>query len=109
MVKGMMDAGSEIMTPDKENEMYRGIYKYIRHPQSLGEFPLFIIFALLTNTWFMVILTTVLIVPYVPIMVRVEEKDLVLRFGDSYREYQQKTGALIPKFGFRSKQDADES
>ena len=31
-------------------------------------------------------------------MIYYEEKDLVRRFGDSYREYQKRTGALFPKF-----------
>lgn len=98
MVKGMMDAGKETMEPSKDTEMYGGIYKYIRHPQSLGEFPLFVTFAILTNSWFMVILSALLVIIYVPIMVKIEEEDLIKRFGESYKEYQKKTGALLPKF-----------
>ncbi|MBD3352038.1 MAG: DUF1295 domain-containing protein [Candidatus Lokiarchaeota archaeon] len=98
MTKGIKDAGSETLMPSKETEMYGGIYEYIRHPQTLGEFPMFVAFALLTNTWFLVILNIIVILIYTPIMVYFEEKDLTLRFGDKYREYQKRTGALFPKF-----------
>jgi len=49
------------------------------------------------NSWFLVIITFVYIVIYTLIMLIVEEKDLVRRFGDDYRKYQQETGALLPR------------
>ncbi|MEJ2248169.1 MAG: isoprenylcysteine carboxylmethyltransferase family protein [Candidatus Lokiarchaeota archaeon] len=96
---GVKSAGPETLTPSKETEMYGGIYKYIRHPQSLGEFPMFIALGFLVNSWFLVIFSGLFIVIYIPIMIHYEEKDLIRRFGDKYIEYQQKTGALFPKFG----------
>jgi protein-S-isoprenylcysteine O-methyltransferase Ste14 len=98
LLKGMRDAGSETLQPSKETQMYGGIYNYIRHPQSLGEFPLFITIALMVNSWFLVILMGIYIFLYFPIMIYYEEKDLISRFGEKYREYQKKTGALFPKF-----------
>lgn len=98
MVKGMMDAGKETMEPSKKTTMYTGIYMYIRHPQSLGEFPMFVAVAFMVNSWFLVIITAMFVVLYVPIMIYYEEKDLVLRFGDAYKEYQARTGALFPKW-----------
>lgn len=102
MIKGMLDAGSETLTPSKETEMYGGIYKYIRHPQSAGEFPVFIVMGFLVNSWFIVILMCVYTVIYVPIMVYYEEKDLVRRFGEKYVNYQGQTGAIFPKLRKRS-------
>jgi len=98
----MRDAGSETLQPSKQTQMYGGIYNYIRHPQSLGEFPLFIAIAFIVNSWFMVILMSVYIIVYVPIMIYYEEKDLIWRFGERYREYQKKTGALFPKIRKKS-------
>ena len=97
LIKGVLDAGSESLTPSKETEMYGGIYKYIRHPQSAGEFPVFITMGFIVNSWFIVILMSIYIVIYVPIMVYYEEKDLVRRFGDKYVKYQEQTGAIFPK------------
>jgi protein-S-isoprenylcysteine O-methyltransferase Ste14 len=97
MFKGMKDAGSETYKPSDQTKMYGGIYRYIRHPQSLGEFPIFVAFAFFVNSWFLVIVLTVFVIIYVPIMIHYEEEDLIRRFGDYYRKYQEETGALLPK------------
>ena len=97
IIKGVKDAGSETIQPSKETLMYSGIYKYIRHPQSTGEFPLFIALAFGINSWFLVIVMAVHMIIFLPIMVFFEEKDLIRRFGDNYRDYQKRTGAIFPK------------
>lgn len=97
LYKGMRDAGSEAIKPSKQTQMYGGIYNYIRHPQSLGEFPLFITIAFMVNSWFMVLLMTIYIIIYIPIMINYEEKDLIKRFGEEYKEYQKRTGAYSLK------------
>ena len=97
MILGIIAAGSETLSPSKDTEMYGGIYKYIRHPQTLGEFPIFVSLSFMFNSWFLVLISSVFIILYIPIMVYYEEKDLIRRFGDKYREYQKNTGALFPK------------
>jgi protein-S-isoprenylcysteine O-methyltransferase Ste14 len=98
LFKAMRDAGKESLQPSQETQMYGGIYNYIRHPQSLGEFPLFIAITFMVNSWFLIILMSVFIIIYVPIMIYYEEKDLIRRYGEQYRQYQKKTGVLFPKF-----------
>ena len=98
MYKGVKDAGKETLTPSLETEMYGGIYRYIRHPQSAGEMPMFPAIGLALNSWFLFIVLTSFIIVYIPIMQYFEEKDLVKRFGDSFKEYQKTTGAYFPKF-----------
>lgn len=97
MTKGVIDAGKESLEPSKETKMHGGIYNHIRHPQTIGEFPLFVAVAFLLNSWFLVIVMTIWMSLYVPIIMYFEEKDLIRRFGDAYREYQKRTGALFPK------------
>ena len=97
MFLGLKAAGSESLTPSKETNMYEGIYRYIRHPQTLGEFPLFVAICFGVNSWFLVIVSTLFIVIYVPIMIHYEEMDLIRRFGEKYRNYQKTTGVLFPK------------
>jgi protein-S-isoprenylcysteine O-methyltransferase Ste14 len=97
LMKGVIDAGSETLSPSKETEMYGGIYNYIRHPQSLGEFPLFVAISFMLNSWFLILISAVVIIVYIPIMINFEEKDLIRRFGDKYMEYKERTGALFPK------------
>ena len=97
MMKGVKDAGKESLQPSKETKMHGGIYNHIRHPQTTGEFPLFVAVAVLINSWFLVIIMIIWIILYSPIIMYYEEKDLIRRFGDEYREYQKRTGAFIPK------------
>ncbi len=97
MMKGEIDAGKETLQPSAETKLYGGIYNYIRHPQSLGEFPIYIALGFFINSWFLVIISIIFIVVYVPIMIHYEEQDLVKRFGEPYIEYKKRTGALFPK------------
>lgn len=96
MCRGMYDAGQETVTPRKEQPMYGGIYNHMRHPQAVGEFPLWWTFAFLAHSPFLVLFSFV----YAPIWYYfcvVEERDLVLRFGEPYKSYQKRVGCLWPK------------
>lgn len=105
-LKGMKDAGKETMKPSEDTEMFGGVYRHIRHPQTLGEMPWFIAIAFLANSLFLVLWTTLFVVLYTPIMIHFEEKDLVKRFGDAYIEYQRNTGALIPRLWKKKKRSS---
>jgi protein-S-isoprenylcysteine O-methyltransferase Ste14 len=105
MIKGMLDAGSESHTPSPESKMYGGIYNKIRHPQTLGEMPMFPAIAFLVNSWFLVILLLAYIIIYTPLMIYFEERDLVKRFGDEYRQYQKDVGVLLPKIKRKKKEE----
>jgi len=102
MFLGIKAAGSETLSPSKDTKMYGGIYKYIRHPQTLGEFPTFVALGFAFNSWFLVLFTAIFIFMYIPLMIHYEELDLIRRFGEKYREYQKNTGALFPKFRKRT-------
>ncbi len=54
MVRGVKDAGEETMRPKREHKMYGGIYERIRHPQALGEFPLWWVIALVVYVFLLV-------------------------------------------------------
>jgi len=96
MVRGVKDAGEETMRPKREHEMYGGIYERIRHPQALGEFPLWWVIAFLVHSPFLVLFSFL----YVPVwyyLCVAEEKDLLIRYGTTYQEYRQRVGFWIPK------------
>lgn len=96
MWRGTRDAGEETMTPDPKHQMYGGIYEKIRHPQAMGEFPLWFVIALLLNSPFLV-LFSLLWLPVFLAWCYTEERDLVLRYGDQYREYQRRVGMFFPR------------
>ena len=55
MLRGIRDAVEETMAPKKEHILYRGIYEKIRHPQALGEMPLYWVGAFLCHSPFLVL------------------------------------------------------
>jgi len=96
MLRGIRDAGEETMAPKKEHTLYRGVYEKIRHPQALGEMPFFWVIAFLCHSPFLVIYSFI----WMPIfywMCVAEERDLALRYGQPFIEYQQRTGMFLPK------------
>ena len=94
--RGMRDAGKETMIVRKEHTMYRGIYEKMRHPQAAGELPFWCVLAFLLHSPFLVLYSFVW-VPVFVIMCLAEERDLVIRYGDAYEDYKERTGFLIPK------------
>jgi protein-S-isoprenylcysteine O-methyltransferase Ste14 len=96
MLWGVRDAGEEALTPDKSHTMYGGIYEKIRHPQALGEAPLWLVLALLINSPFLAVFSLL----YLPVWYWwsvEEEKDLLLRYGQAYADYRARTGMFFPK------------
>jgi len=72
-----------------------GVYRYIRHPQYTGL--LLLSFGMMVEwaTLPMLILYPVMIGMYVSLAKR-EEKDMLVEFGDEYREYMKVTKKFIP-------------
>lgn len=96
MIRGVKDAGEETMRPKREHEMYGGIYERIRHPQAVGEFPLWWVIAFLVHSPFLVLFSFL----YVPVWYYfcvAEEKDLLIRYSTAYEEYRQRVGFWIPR------------
>ena len=96
MIKGMMDAGSELAVPDKSHKMYKGLYDKMRHPQAAGEVFLFMVIAFACHSPFLVIYS-LLWFPAFYIISLAEEKDLVLRYKTDYVQYQKQVGMFWPR------------
>jgi protein-S-isoprenylcysteine O-methyltransferase Ste14 len=94
--RGLKDAGEETMIVKKEHTMYGGIYEKIRHPQALGELPFRWVIAFLLHSPFLVLYSLVWI-PIFVLMCLAEEQDLLLRYGEAYEEYMQRTGRFFPR------------
>ncbi len=90
------DAGKETMKPDKDHDMFKGIYEDIRHPQTTATLMIWFGFAILLNQFFLVLYTFVLVFVYIRATI-LEEKDLILKYGDRYLDYKKRTPAYIPK------------
>jgi len=95
-VKGLKDAGRESIIPEKKHSLYSGIYKKIRHPQAAGELAFWWVIAFLLNSPFLAVFSIIWI-PVFYLFCWAEEKDLIIRYGNSYLEYSENTGFIIPK------------
>lgn len=96
--RGTRDAGRETIAPSKEQTLYGGIYRKIRHPQAAGEVTYWWVIAFILNSPFLTIFSFIWI-PIFCIMCWAEERDLVIRYGERYLEYKRNTGFLVPKIG----------
>jgi protein-S-isoprenylcysteine O-methyltransferase Ste14 len=96
MLRGVQDSGVEGMMPRKKGKLFGGVYKKLRHPQAMGELPLWWSFSLLLNSPFLALYSFIMIPIFVTIALY-EEKDLELRFGKKYIKYKESTGFVIPK------------
>ncbi|MFX1329477.1 MAG: methyltransferase family protein [Promethearchaeota archaeon] len=96
MLIGVRDAGREALFPDKEHNLYEGIYEKIRHPQALGEVFIWWTVALILNSPFL-FLYSIIWFPIFYWFCKAEEKDLIIRYGKSYIDYKNRTGMFFPK------------
>lgn len=96
MIRALIDAGTEAAIPKKEHTMFRGIYEKIRHPQAVGELPLWFAISFFIHSLHMAIFSIV----WIPVWYWwciAEEKDLLIRYGDNYVNYMELTGRFFPK------------
>lgn len=77
----------------------RGILGVVRHPFYAGTFPLLWSSNLDTAT----LITNIILSIYVLIGTLLEERKLILEFGDAYRKYQQRVSMLFPLKWIRKK------
>ena len=96
LVRGMWDAGKGSLIVSKNQKPYGGIYNHIRHPQAAGELVLWWVGAFFLNSSFLAIYSLVWIPIFIWISIA-EERDLTIRYGETYREYMKLTGFFWPK------------
>jgi protein-S-isoprenylcysteine O-methyltransferase Ste14 len=94
--QGARYAGLESKAPQKKQRLFRGIYRRIRHPQTVGELPFFWVISFLSNSPFLALFSFIRM-PVFYFMCRAEEKDPEIRYGSRYLNYKQKTGMFFPK------------
>jgi protein-S-isoprenylcysteine O-methyltransferase Ste14 len=75
-----------------------GIYKHVRHPMYAAHLIWAIAQILILHNWIAGYSFIVTMLPFYFYRSRKEEQMLIEEFGDDYRSYKARTGALFPKF-----------
>ncbi len=85
-----------VKTRQEHELVITGPYRWVRHPLYSVGTVLFISFALIASNWFIGLAT---LMGLIMLMVRlpIEERNLIARFGDEYRQYMKRTGRLVPR------------
>jgi protein-S-isoprenylcysteine O-methyltransferase Ste14 len=83
----------------EEHELITGgIYAYIRHPMYASQWLWVIAQPLLLQNWIAGFIDLLVFIPFYLLRVKAEEQLMLEQFGDRYRSYMQKVGALLPRF-----------
>ena len=74
----------------------RGPYKYVRHPSYTSLLVEYLGFALAVSNWISFVAVICFLFPAMLYRIKIEEKELVKRFGQDYISYRKRTKMLIP-------------
>jgi protein-S-isoprenylcysteine O-methyltransferase Ste14 len=74
-----------------------GIYRYIRHPMYASLLIANIAQVLLIQNWIAGPISIIMFIIFYTFRSQAEEKMMIEKFGDPYREYRKATGGLLPK------------
>ncbi len=92
-----------VVTRENHTLVTTGPYRYIRHPFYLAFAIAVLGGGMVTANWFL-LLTGCIPFAFLVVRTRIEEKKLIERFGEEYREYMTATGRFLPRlkrFGAR--------
>ena len=97
--------GRSELEPERHEQrlVAHGIRRRVRHPYYLGHFCELLGWSLGTGLAVNYALLAFAVVTGI-LMIRAEERELLARFGDSYREYQRAVPAFLPKLSAISSQ-----
>jgi protein-S-isoprenylcysteine O-methyltransferase Ste14 len=85
-----------VVTRRQHTLVVHGPYRWIRHPFYDSAALLMVATSLIAANWFLFI-AGVVVVCLLILRTRIEEDNLVARFGDSYRTYMTRTGRFLPR------------
>lgn len=73
-----------------------GPFRFVRHPTYLSMFLELLAIGLILNSYYALLFSVIIFIPTLIVRIRMEEKALISKFGDSYRDYIKTTPALVP-------------
>jgi protein-S-isoprenylcysteine O-methyltransferase Ste14 len=85
-----------VVTRRTHTLVLHGPYRWIRHPFYASAALFTVAISLIAANWFL-LLSGASVFGLLIIRTRIEEENLVARFGDSYRRYMTQTGRFLPR------------
>jgi protein-S-isoprenylcysteine O-methyltransferase Ste14 len=86
-----------VVTRQQHTLVMHGPYRWVRHPFYDCAALLVVAGSLTAANWFLFV-NGIVVFSLLVIRTRTEEENLVVRFGDSYRAYRERTGRFLPEF-----------
>jgi len=84
---------------EKHELITKGIYGVIRHPMYASQWLWVIAQPLLLQNWIAGLVNLLIFIPFYVLRVQAEEQMMINKFGEDYRTYMKRTGAVLPKIG----------
>jgi protein-S-isoprenylcysteine O-methyltransferase Ste14 len=81
---------------DKRVLVRRGFYRFVRHPVYAGIYLALIAWPIAYGAPISALLTVIIVAMVMNHLIKQEEKQLIERYGDEYRKYQDESDAIIP-------------
>jgi protein-S-isoprenylcysteine O-methyltransferase Ste14 len=85
-----------VVTRRTHTLVLHGPYRWVRHPFYDSAALFTVAISLIAANWFL-LLAGVGVFCLLIVRTRIEEENLVARFGDSYRKYMAQTGRFLPR------------
>jgi protein-S-isoprenylcysteine O-methyltransferase Ste14 len=86
-----------VVTREKATLVTNGPYRWVRHPFYVSFFLAVLANTLVADSWYLALTGgAVFLAMYA--RTRIEERNLVARFGREYEEYMNRTGRFLPRF-----------
>jgi protein-S-isoprenylcysteine O-methyltransferase Ste14 len=85
-----------VLTKPEHRLVTTGPYRWVRHPLYTVGIALFLSIGLMAANWFILLWALAALSGIRLVVIPREEAQLVARFGDDYRRYRNRTGALLP-------------
>jgi protein-S-isoprenylcysteine O-methyltransferase Ste14 len=95
---GPVEIGNIEISPKTKNLVVSGPYKNTRNPMLFGTFLIYLSFAIFINSINSVVIVCAIFVFMLTVVVKMEEKRLLMDFGSQYEEYRKKVSMFIPWF-----------
>jgi protein-S-isoprenylcysteine O-methyltransferase Ste14 len=86
-----------VLTKSDHQLVTHGPYRWVRHPLYSSALLLLCSISLIAGSWFIFAYFVVGTIAFRTLVIPAEEQKLIDAFGQDYRDYQHRSGALLPK------------